>query len=477
MVASVPSSFRMPLFDRKKEAPIRTRRATFDAHRPSSTRNRCYGWNDHVESLGDGIRMADQPLGAPRDLEPPWRSAIVRRTLAGCLVVLCVAIVTTYWDFTKPPYLAANDFSPDYAAAKEWRAGGDPYAPLATLHRKYFDDDTFAAQYVGGQGNPHPPTAIVLTAPLTGFGFRTARIIHLALMLGAVGLALALFCRRLGLTTLTTAVVVFGGLALPVTEYDVRWAGASGLILLALVWGWSDLRKARDARAGAILGVATALKVFPVMMVIPLIRMRRWKAVGWMVGTTALVSAGAALAIGIGSSWEFATEAVRDNYRNWSAAPHSVSLVSLPFRLFASDRWFDPNANAPGFVPLLSGLALAVCVIGAIKTSGRLSGDRFWATVPWMILASPIAWPHYLVMMIPLLVLISIRTKLWGPLKRIPLVVAFTVLGLGVTFVIWSSDVLGFSLGYRNQVAAMTVLLIALLGVGLADFKLRARGG
>ncbi len=432
---------------------------------------------DHVETLGESIRAADEPPEDTREPHPPWRSPVVRRTLAGCLVVLCVAIVTTYWDFTKPPYLAANDFSPDYAAAKEWRAGGDPYTSLAALHRKYFDDDTFAAQYVGGQGNPHPPTAIALTAPLTVFGFRTARIIHLALMLGAVGVALGLFARRLGLNKLTTAVVVLGGLALPVTEYDVRWAGASGLILLALVWAWSDLRRARDARAGAVLGVATAFKVFPIMLVIPLIRMRRWKAVGWMIGTTAVLSAAAAFAIGIGSSWDFATEAVRDNYRNWSAAPHSVSLVSLPFRLFASGRWFDPNANVPGFVPLLSGVALAVCVVAAIKTSGRLSGDRFWATVPWMILASPIAWPHYLVMLIPFGVLISVRTTLWRPLKRIPLLAAFAVLALGVTFVIWSSDLLGFSLGYRNQVAAMTVLLLALLGVGLADIKLRARGG
>lgn len=430
-----------------------------------------------MEILGDSIRAADGPPEPPRDLERPWKSPVVRRTLAGCFAVLCFAIVVTYWDFTKPPYLTANDFSPDYAAAKEWRAGGDPYAPLAGLHRKYFDDDSFAAQYVGGQGNPHPPTAILLTAPLTVAGFRTARIVHLVVMLAAVGLALVLLCRRLGLAKLTTAVVVLGGLAMPVTEYDVRWAGASGLILLGLVWGWSDLQRARDARAGAVLGVAAALKVFPIMLVIPLIRMRRWKAVGWMVGTAAVVSAAAAIGIGVGSSWDFATEAVRDNYRNWSAAPHSVSLVSLPFRLFASDRWFDPNATVPGFVPLLSGLALAVCVVGAIKTAGRLSGDRFWATVPWMILASPIAWPHYLVMIIPLAILMAVRTKLWSPLRRVPLAAAFSVLALGVTFVIWASDLLGFSLGYRNQVAAMTILLIALLGVAVVDVRLRARGG
>jgi hypothetical protein len=47
------------------------------------------------------------------------------------------------------------------------------------------------------------------------------------------------------------------------------------------------------------------------------------------------------------------------------------------------------------------------CCAGAFLTQAGYSRARFWAAVPWAIMAAPIAWDHYLVLAIPLLMLMG----------------------------------------------------------------------
>lgn len=56
------------------------------------------------------------------------------------------------------------------------------------------------------------------------------------------------------------------------------WVGGAFLRfpwLLCVVWGFLDLRRQRHARAGSLFAIAAALRVFPVLFVVPLL----WKAV------------------------------------------------------------------------------------------------------------------------------------------------------------------------------------------------------
>lgn len=414
----------------------------------------------------------------PTRTAPPGRiqSTVLRRTLLACVAVICVAVLATYWDFTKPPYLTANDFSPDYVSASEWLDRGDPYDSLRALHRKHFADDRFALQYAPDQANPHPPAALVLTAPLTATGFRTARIIHLFLMMAAGWCAIWLFGRAVGLSPPVAALAGLVVIALPIAEYDTRWASAGELLLLLLILGWLQLRAGRESHAGVILGIAAALKIFPWLLVIPLLRSGKRKAAGWFVGTAGTLSIAAGLAVGIEPTRRFLTEALQGNYRAWRAAPHSISLVSAPFRLFSPESWTDTTAPIPTYVWALSFGMLGLCVAGALLTRARFSGDPFWATVPWVILASPIAWPHYLVIAAPLGILIIVRRRGIRPPMRWGVIVALAVLSLGVTFAIWTSDLLRLRLTYGTQVALMSVVVFALLLVAIGDAGMRARG-
>ena len=399
--------------------------------------------------------------------------------LALAVVAASVVRIASYSDFLDPPELTENDFSPDYVSAKEWRAGRDPYGPLPDINEHYFGpDDATARQYEPDQRNPHPPSLIVMYAPLSAFGFETARTILLVVMLVATFLALFLFLREIGLRDPTAAVLALGGLALPVVGFDMRWAQMNGLLLLGLVLAWRDIRRGHDLRAGILLGAATALKIFPWMFLIPLLRTRKTKAAGWMLASAIGVTAVGVGALGLESSRTFLRVATPGNVEIWGAAPHSISIVTLPFRLFASARWLDPSVGVPPYIGLLGVGLVALCAFAAWHTSSAISRDPFWSVVPWMILATPIAWAHYLVVALPLGFLVLLRRRGASGMLRGFLVLAFLLFAVGPSYLDWLSGVGAFSLqDYGNVVAGTTLLIAGLAVIGIADLRAeRGRG-
>jgi len=63
------------------------------------------------------------------------------------------------------------------------------------------------------------------------------------------------------------------------------------VMLLALVVAtWRDLERGRDTRAGVWLGLATALKIFPALLVAYAVYRRRWRAAAWATGVAAAVT-------------------------------------------------------------------------------------------------------------------------------------------------------------------------------------------
>jgi glycosyl transferase family 87 len=377
-----------------------------------------------------------------------------RITLMLVLAALSLLRIASYRQYTEAPYRTANDFTPDYVSAQEWMAGSDPYAPLGGLYEKHFDTTGLSVE--ADQLNPHPPILIVLAAPLARLGVGGARAALLLVDLAAIFLAVLMVCGALSISRRTSVVVALGVLALPLVAYEVRWAQINGLILLALVWGWRSLRRGSERGAGIALGLAAAVKIYPWLMVVPLLRQLRLRAAAWMLGTAAAATAVGIVALGPAATVRFVTVASGRNVEAWGAAPHGISLVTLPFRAFASGRWLSPGAPVAAWIPLAGLLILALCVLGVTRTRASASGDMLWATVPWMVLASPIAWPHYLVTAIPLGILVLHRA---GRLSRPARVIAFAsiaVLGLGSPFSEWLPG-----LGYGAAALGSTVVIAA----------------
>lgn len=173
-----------------------------------------------------------------------------------------------------------------------------------------------------------------------------------------------------------------------VTSPQMMWAyyfGTTSVVVAGLI-AWSWAWKVRPSWAGALLGVAIVLKVWPALLLIPL--MRRSKAttliaVAWAGGLTlaGLLLPGTALAVAGG--WMFWV----DFRTNWSL----VRFIGLP----------------------------AALTLGAVVmlASWRLSDDRRIAVAILVGLAvSPLSWAWYWVAAIPAVaVLLRRRVEVGRP--------------------------------------------------------------
>jgi hypothetical protein len=98
-----------------------------------------------------------------------------------------------------------------------------------------------------------------------------------------------------------------------------------------------------------------------------------------------------------------------------------------------------------------------------LTTPARASGDVLWATVPWMLLASPLAWADYLILVLPCVILMVRRS----PASRLPVVVLFSVLVLiGRPFFVYNV----FPVSVRTQLLGLALPTYGLLGLGLMEW-------
>lgn len=405
---------------------------------------------------------------APGPAKTP-RSERRRRLLTWIVLGVCLLRVASYLVYLREPTRSDSDLTQEYVSAKAWRDGKDPYAPKKDLNARYIGAEArFLYEPEPDERNPHPPAFILLFAPLTSLGLTGARLAVLLVMLAATFVGIYLFCTTLGLAKRTAVLWGAVALATPLVQLDLRWAQVNGLLMLALVLAWRDLRQGRDTRGGAILGVAAALKLFPFLLVIPLLRARRKRAVASMVLAVLIVFGIATAVLGPKTAISSFRRASQGNYEAWAAAPQSISLVSLPVRAFSPERWRTPSAEIPGHVVVMAAGLGILALYGALRTRALASRDLFWATVPWMIVASPLAWPHYVVLCIPLAILLIRNASTFSRRRRrlfYMFAASLAVLPNLPDYLDWLGAVSFASVG-----VGMMVVLAILLTIALIDF-------
>jgi alpha-1,2-mannosyltransferase len=237
--------------------------------------------------------------------------------------------------------------------------------------------------------------------------------------------------------------------------------GQINMLLVVLILG--DLLFAVPRRwwwAGAGVGLATAIKLFPGIFIVYLLATRRWKAAAVASGT-AVAATLLAAAVAPRDSWRFWTNEL------WSTArvgrtdyTGNQSLQGMLARLTAPELpsravWFLLAVAVAGF-----GLWRAARVtrsgdlVAGMALTGLAGG-----------LASPITWPHHVYWFIPALVVLldSGRRRDWALAA-----VTFAVALYGVnTFIDWGlapdrTDSVG-TFVLRNLYVLMALMLLAWL--------------
>jgi alpha-1,2-mannosyltransferase len=176
------------------------------------------------------------------------------------------------------------------------------------------------------------------------------------------------------------------------------------VLALGLVAAWVADRRGRPSISGGALGLVVALKpsLAPVLLW-PLVR-RRWRAFGAALASGVAATLVAAVAVGPGATLDW-LGLLSDR----SASPYwdNASLPGAAARLFTESEFAQHVAILPWTIPVAYALGIGAIAITAVR-AGRGSEAGLWALVAASLLASPIAWHNYLVLLGPgILVLLA----------------------------------------------------------------------
>jgi len=328
---------------------------------------------------------------------------------ATVVVACCISFVRRGVD--------APDFGAFWLAARAVLHGHSPYAPLATL-------PPFPSR--GFEPFGYPAVAAFQLAPFAVLPYLGAKVLFLAVNLGALVLAL----RLLGVRDWRCYSVAF--VSAPVVE-SLATGTLSILLLLGVAAAWRY--RERAVVVGVLVAAVATAKLFLWPLWFWLVRTRRHRGAAVAAAVSVAAVVGCWAAIGFAGLHDYPERLGR---LTRLYGPHSYSAYALERVLGAGHGHAVEATYLLGVVVLL----LAFCLVADDRGSlVAMLGVSFVAT--------PIFWPHYLVLLLVPVALTSSRlTRVWV----VPLL-------LWVNPTAWSN-------GHAWQIAGE--LALAGLGIGVA---------
>ncbi|SIO46776.1 Protein of unknown function [Singulisphaera sp. GP187] len=314
-------------------------------------------------------------------------------------------------NFQSPGGLG-TDFFQEYASARNRVEG----LPIYTSHLETIP------RYLGTRTdqnrpfvvvNAHPPTSVLLALPFAGLGFDEAfrgwNVASLFLFETALLLVLhQLKVRITALTLISTTVILL--MSDPFLE-QIRLGQLNMVLLVFLTGAWAAERTGRPWAAGALLGAATAVKLFPGFLLLYYAMRGRWKVVGGgLLSATALTVLTAAV---LGSATYVAYfKDVLPEIQWFRVGWNNVSLVGFWSRLLdpAPERLRAASRSDPLFYsPVMARIAIGgsyLAIVGLLawatrRIRGRAAEDKAYGlAVTAMLLVCPITWEHYFLLLL-----------------------------------------------------------------------------
>jgi alpha-1,2-mannosyltransferase len=329
--------------------------------------------------------------------------------------------------------------------------------------------------------NAHPPTSVLLMLPVASLNYHRALLTWNFASLLMLGASLGITVRGLMVpfsawSILPTAALILLCQPLRMQFFQGQW----NLVLLLLITAaWIADRSGRPWWAGALIGLATAIKLFPAFLFLYFALRRRWSAL--LAGALTLAALTGLTAAVLGPQcYRTYIHDVLPQLERFRGSWFNTSLVGFWTRLFnpatvgggrVEPIWRSPIAAQAGI--LLSWLAVVAVLTRVVRRSrSRVELDHaFWLSVTAMLLVSPIAWDHAFL----LLPASAITTYL-----RLPPAKSATYLFFLVMAILWMWPVTlpstiipgGHSHGLATPVHSLTILsfqtyaLLALFSLG-----------
>ena len=359
-----------------------------------------------------------RPLRGALEEAGPLRATRIIVILTHALGIFAYA---TLWRTFFAPDFDVNDFKAYYTGALALREGRPDllYPDPATLNLGVLPDQPWV-RFAIERGVPHPsgyiypPFLAVVLRPLAALTYHRANQAWFALNLVffAVSVALLIRLRPWRLDLPAAGGVLFASLCFYPTLRAFQCGQVSLLMLVLLAGSAWALARERDSLAGALVGVAAAVKLTPVVIVLFFLATRRWRAAAW-----AAAAGAACLALSIGGAgWESHLTFARGILPALSRGAVTFANQSLPG--FVSRLASESSINVfefveePASIRLLGTLSSAAVLAASLYLARRhsLRGDvlgGYALVIVASLIASPISWEHHFVLaLIPIAVLL-----------------------------------------------------------------------
>jgi alpha-1,2-mannosyltransferase len=236
-------------------------------------------------------------------------------------------------------------------------------------------------------------------------------------------------------------------------QINFDYLNLNAVLLALVVAAGFDLARRRDVRAGVWLGLATALKVFPGLLLLYAVYRGRWRAAAF----------GASLALGLSvcSLLPFGVPGALASGQNWLA--HSSAGVWVLHRRNQSLPASLSRAGIPHPGAIAIDLLLLVLAALALRrpTPDDDVVDDVGIVILLAVLLSPLGWDHYFLLAFPAWVAALSRApeaRTRG--SRIALVAAWIATSGVLT--VWSSSARGFLLEHSILGWGAVVLILVL---------------
>jgi len=304
---------------------------------------------------------------------------------------------------------AERDFSSFYVWGAALRRHINPYtANLDPLARE------LGVFIKAGTKTNYPPTFILLWEPLTFLGPATAYWLWIALSSAFLaGTLMLLFGRRSGLPS--TVALELAALAILYEPLKIHFyfAQVQILILFLVAAAMAQLERGRDGSAGMLLALAALLKAYPLALGAYLILTRKWRGAAFMT-LGLLVGFAITLAIvGLPGLGFFGSSSLSMSLHLAGAGRRLLPTVSVNgtlARMFLYSHLTPIHDIARQvLMTAVYVLVLALTVLATLSsvTDPRRSKQAFGLWVTAMVLLTPTAWIHYMVLLLAPLALLA----------------------------------------------------------------------
>ncbi len=329
-------------------------------------------------------------------------AATLRRPVMVALVWLA-ALSKFIRAFTNLPPLADRlDFVNYYDSALALRLGIDPYtADLTTIGNR-----------LGVETGPHihaseTPAFLLCFEPLTRLPPAIAFWIWTSVSLAALAIAIyLLLVRRPGLDASTAWLLGALIVAFYPVDWNFLWAQSQVIVLALMVLAMRAMEDEREGAAGLIVAFAGLLRAFPFLLLGYFAVRREWKALKFAIAGTI---AGASIAIamlGLAQCLSFFGGAAFQVSRGRMLTPFAISAAPFVSRMFWA-LFGSASGVAADWLRLAAIAAVDAIILGAtihatLAGAGRRDTDyRIYSLwIAASVLLSPIAYHHYLVLLV-----------------------------------------------------------------------------